>query len=138
MKTMLSPTQVKLSSAIYDGYTVGVVENGHGDVTIYNPFLEENKAAALALKWDGNDPIIVESLVDELWEAVRIMLQNCILQFNVQDPEYGGVYETIRFHPLPENDMKYHAIHFVEYINKHYKLLDAINLEDAYAEFLLL
>jgi hypothetical protein len=100
----MEPTQMRLSSAKFRGETVGVVENAHGDVTIYNPFTPNNMQASIALRWDGNEPIIVDMYILEVEDAVSTLLADSILDFNVQDEDYDGVYEEIEFYNLEENE----------------------------------
>lgn len=94
----MEPTQMKFSSAIFRDETVGVVENAHGDVLMYNPSAAQAIIATNILKWDGNDPIIVDLDLEGAEDALKLFEDNRILEFNVQDPEYGGVYEEIKFY----------------------------------------
>jgi hypothetical protein len=137
----MEPTQMRLSSAKFRGMTVGVVENAHGDVCIYNPFTKDNMHVSNLLRWDGNEPIIVDPYLLEVEEAITILCSNPVLDFNVQDLEYRGTFEEIEFHNATTKDMveeirmKEHAMGFLQHIWNLGTGDADIDLDAEYAEY---
>ncbi len=134
----LNPTDLLLRSAEVDGCNYGIVENAHGDVSMYRPQTEAAKALCQLLKYDGNSPLVVDGLDDDIFQALLVVLKDeHTVSFNVQDPEKQGWYENICFYDTEELKLKWHAIHFVEYLASSGSLDGDVDLESAYAEYLL-
>jgi hypothetical protein len=137
----MEPTQMRLSSAKFRGMTVGVVENAHGDVCIYDPFTPTNKQASNLLRWDGNEPIVVDMHIIDVEAAVQTLCALPILDFNVQDIEYKGTFEEIEFHNATTKDMveeirmKEHAMGFLQHIWNLGTGDADIDLDAEYAEY---
>jgi len=129
----MTPIQIKLSSAMFRGNNVGVAESAHGDVLIFDPFTPQSKVGSNLLRWDGNDPIIVDLYILEVEDALELFTESKILDYNVQDPEYAGTYEEIKFFSPLQN----HAVSFVEYLKEVGLAEIDTDLEAAYAEFLI-
>lgn len=136
MERILQPTEMKLRPAILEGETVGVIEDGHGGVIIYRVDTEASRELLQYLKYDGNDTLIVDRR-DVEYATILICAEDSTLDFNVQDPEYAGLYERIQFFDTEESKIKWHAIHFVEYVNANSHENDDVNLEEMYENFLL-
>ncbi len=138
MERILQPTEMKLRPAILEGETVGIIEDGHGGVIIYRVDTEVNKELLQYLKYDGNDTLIVDRGDAEYITILsKIFTEDSTLNFNVQDPGYAGLYERIQFFDTEESKIKWHAIHFVEYVNANSHKNDDVNLEEMYENFLL-
>jgi hypothetical protein len=137
MERILQPTEMKLRPAILEGETVGIIEDGHGGVIIYRVDTEVSRELLQYLKYDGNDTLIVNGK-DADYTAIlsKICAEDSTLDFNVQDPEYQGLYERIQFFGN-EQKIKWHAIHFVEYVTANSHENDDVNLEEMYENFLL-
>ncbi len=133
----LNPTDLLLRPAEVDGSNYGIVENAHGDVSMYRPQTEAAAALCAHLKYDGNSPLVVDTLDHDTWQAVLAVLRDeNTISFNVQDPEYAGWYENICFFDTEEENTKWHAIHFVEYIRSNGYTDADVDLEAIYADYL--